>query len=113
MTMTYTLDMAGDQRIKNADDGVAEVPMTDARAALTPLIREVSWGGRVGAFTERKKRVAMLVPPDFYEQALRDRTLVEELEKRAADPSPDAKPDVRNKARVLREFLTAVRQAWL
>jgi antitoxin (DNA-binding transcriptional repressor) of toxin-antitoxin stability system len=81
LAMTYTLDMAGDQRIRNADDGVAEVPMTDARAALTPLIREVSWGGRVGAFTERGKRVAMVVPPDFYEQALRDRARLESLDK--------------------------------
>jgi antitoxin (DNA-binding transcriptional repressor) of toxin-antitoxin stability system len=80
LAMTYTLAMAGDPRIKTADDGVAEVPMTDARAALTSLIREVSWGGQVGAFTERGKRVAMVVTPDFYEQALRDRARLESLE---------------------------------
>jgi hypothetical protein len=79
--MTYTLAMAADQRIEIADDGVAEVSMTDARAALTPLIREVSWGGRPGAFMERGKRVAMVVPPEFYEQALADRARLESLEK--------------------------------
>jgi prevent-host-death family protein len=79
--MNYTLTMAADQRIQIAEDGVAEVAMTDARAALTPLIREVSWGGRPGAFTERGKRVAMVVPPDFYEQALADRARLEALEK--------------------------------
>jgi prevent-host-death family protein len=73
--------MAADPRIEIADDGVAEVSMTDARAALTPFIREVSWGGRAGAFTERGKRVAVVVPPDFYEQALRDRARLESLEK--------------------------------
>lgn len=103
--MTYTLAMAGDQRIKTADDGVAEVPMTDARAALTPLIREVSWGGRAGAFTERGKRVAMVVPTEFYEQAMTDGALLEALRKRAKDPGANAKPDEQARARVLREAL--------
>lgn len=112
MTMTYTLAMALHPKIEIKKDGVAEVGMTDARAALTSLIREVSWGRRPGAFTERSKRVAMVVPPEFYEQAVRDRALVEELEKRAVDPPPDAKADVRNKARVLREALAVVRDMW-
>lgn len=73
--MTYTLFMPADQRIEIAEDGVAEVPMTHARAALTSLIREVSWGGKAGAFTERGKRVAMVVPPDFYDQALADKRI--------------------------------------
>lgn len=68
--MTYTLFMPADQRIQIASDGVAEVKMTDARAALTALIRDVRWGGKVGAFTERGERTAYLVTPDFYERAL-------------------------------------------
>ena len=79
--MPYTLAMALPPKIRIEDDGVAEVAMTDARAALTSLIREVSWGQRPGAFTERGKRVAMVVPTDFYEQALRDRARLESLEK--------------------------------
>lgn len=79
--MPYTLAMAVHPKIRIEDDGVAEVAMTDARAALTSLIREVSWGQRPGAFTERGKRVAMVVPTDFYEQALRDRARLESLEK--------------------------------
>lgn len=79
--MPYTLAMALHPKIRIADDGVAEVAMTNARAALTSLIREVSWGQRAGAFTERGTRVAVVVPPDFYEQALRDRARLESLEK--------------------------------
>ncbi len=79
--MPYTLAMALHPKIHTADDGVAEVAMTDARAALTSLIREVSWGRRPGAFTERGKRVAVVVPTDFYEQALADRARLESLEK--------------------------------
>lgn len=67
--MTYTLAMALHPKIEIKKDGVAEVAMTDARAALTSLIREVSWGQRPGAFTERGTRVAMVVPLDFYERA--------------------------------------------
>lgn len=69
--MTYTLAMAADKGIQIADDGIAEVSMTDARALLTSLIRDVRWGGTVGAFTERGERRAYLVTPDFYERAVR------------------------------------------
>lgn len=105
MTMTYTLAMALHPKIEIEEDGVAAVGMTDARAALTSLIREVSWGRRPGAFTERGKRVAMVVPPEFYEQAARDRALIEELEQRGRAPADGAKPDERNKARTIREAL--------
>ncbi|WP_158857530.1 type II toxin-antitoxin system prevent-host-death family antitoxin [Streptomyces sp. NRRL B-1347] len=61
--------MAAETKIKTADDGVREVGMTDARASLTSLIREVRYGGHVGAFTERGERQVMLVTPEFYERA--------------------------------------------
>lgn len=105
--MTYTLAMAAEQGIRIAEDGVAEVSMTDARANLTALIRDVRYGGRSAAFTERGKRSAYVVPPDFYEQAVRDRATIEFLERRAEEPADDAKADVRLNARVVREVLTA------
>lgn len=74
--MTYTLAMAADQGIQIADDGVAEVSMTYARANLTQLLREVRYGKRPGTFTERGERSAYVVPPDFYEQAQSDRRMV-------------------------------------
>lgn len=78
--MTYTLAMAADQGIQIADDGVAEVAMTHARANLTQLLRDVRYGKRPGAFTERGERSAYVVPPEFYEQALEDRARLESLE---------------------------------
>ncbi|MFF0166747.1 type II toxin-antitoxin system prevent-host-death family antitoxin [Streptomyces prasinus] len=68
--------MAAEQGIQIADDGVAEVSMTDARANLTQLIRDVRYGGRSAAFTERKARSAYVVPAEFYEQAMSDRRMV-------------------------------------
>lgn len=71
--MTYTLFMASDQGIQIAEDGVAEVSMTDARANLTRLIRTVREAARTGAFTERGDRRAYVVTPDFYARAFGDR----------------------------------------
>ncbi|MFD5814367.1 hypothetical protein [Streptomyces sp. NPDC127038] len=102
--MTYTLAMALHPKIEIKKDGVAEVGMTDARAALTSLIREVSWGQRPGAFTERGTRVAMLVPPEFYAQAVRDRAIIDELHRRT-EPVEGVKPDQVLISRTVREAL--------
>ncbi|MFD4968901.1 type II toxin-antitoxin system prevent-host-death family antitoxin [Streptomyces sp. NPDC058424] len=80
--------MAADQGIQIAEDGVAEVSMTDARANLTQLIREVRYGGRSAAFTERGARSAYVVPADFYKQALEDRATVAAV-LRMVDEIPD------------------------
>jgi PHD/YefM family antitoxin component YafN of YafNO toxin-antitoxin module len=87
--MTYTLAMAAAEGIKTADDGIAEVSMTDARALLTRLIRTVREGQSAGAFTERGERRAYVVTPDFYEQALRDRMASEAAARLFADMSPE------------------------
>jgi prevent-host-death family protein len=67
--MTYTLAMAVEQGIQTAEDGVAEVSMTDARANLTRLIRRVREDAQVAAFTERGERRAYVVTPEWYERA--------------------------------------------
>lgn len=67
--MTYTLAMAADQGIRIAEDGTPEVAMTHARANLTQLIREVRYGKRPAAFTERGERSAYVVPPEFFNRA--------------------------------------------
>lgn len=90
--MTYTLAMASDKGIQIAEDGIAEVSMTDARALLTPLIRDVRWGNRIGAFTERGERNAYLVKPDFYEQALLDRRLLVALSEAIAEVPNSERP---------------------
>ena len=103
--MTYTLAMAAEQGIRIADDGVAEVSMTFARANLTPLLRDVRYGKRSGAFTERGERSAYVVPPDFYEQAVRDRAVIELLRKRVEDLPADAHPELRQSARTVHDWL--------
>jgi hypothetical protein len=90
LEMAYTLAMATGKGIEIAKDGVATVGMTEARALLTSLIREVRYGGKVGAFTERGARQAYLVTPDFYERAAEDRRTVEAL-RRYIDEMPDEK----------------------
>lgn len=102
--MTYTLAMAADQGIRIAEDGVAEVSMTDARANLTQLLRDVRYGKRPGAFTERSARSAYVVPPEFYEQALRDRAIIDELHRRT-DPGGGASAYDEGKSRVIRDAL--------
>ncbi|MEI5032467.1 hypothetical protein RB201_04510 [Streptomyces sp. S1A(2023)] len=87
LVMAYTLAMATGKGIETAEDGVATVGMTEARALLTSLIREVRYGGRVGAFTERGARQAYVVTPDFYEQAENNRLTVEAL-RRYIDEMP-------------------------
>lgn len=67
MEVLYSLAMSAE--IKIADDGVAEVGMMHARSNLTTLVRDVRYGGRVGAFTERGRRQVILVTPEFYERA--------------------------------------------
>lgn len=82
--MTYTLTMAT-EGIRIADDGVAEVSMTDARALLTRLIRSVRERGPAGAFTERGERTAYVVTPAFYDQAQADRHGVQALARLIAE----------------------------
>lgn len=67
--MTYTLAMAAEQGIRIAEDGTPEVAMTHARANLTEFIREVRWGKKVSAFTERGERTAYVVPPEYFDRA--------------------------------------------
>ncbi|MEV8418767.1 type II toxin-antitoxin system prevent-host-death family antitoxin [Streptomyces niveus] len=81
--------MAADQGIQTADDGVAEVSMTHARANLTALIREVRYAGSTAAFTERGERSAYVVPPAFYEQAQKDRAFMATVERALKEASSD------------------------
>ncbi|WP_370665367.1 type II toxin-antitoxin system prevent-host-death family antitoxin [Streptomyces sp. IBSBF 2507] len=92
--------MAAEQGIRIADDGVAEVSMTDARANLTALVRDVRYGGRSAAFTERGARSAYVVPTDFYKRALEDRAVV-----MAAMRLIDELPDEQKREGLARDLL--------
>jgi prevent-host-death family protein len=103
--------MAADQGIRIADDGVAEVSMTDARANLTQLIRDVRYGGRSAAFTERGQRSAYVVPADFYEEAVRNREALARLRGFVglpAEASAESHPELVQRSRLLYELLTEV-----
>ncbi|MGW7296136.1 hypothetical protein ACWGIB_27585 [Streptomyces xiamenensis] len=77
--------------IEIAEDGVAQVSMTDARAQLTRLIRMVREEVPAAAFTERDERRAYVVTPKFYEKALREMVFAEKVE----DALDRLEPDVR------------------
>jgi prevent-host-death family protein len=79
--------------------------VSDARQNMTEVIAEVRLLGTHVVLTRREKPQAVLVPVEFYEQALRDRALVEFLEQRAEEPDADAKAHVHGKARTIREAL--------
>lgn len=49
---------------------VNEVPMTEARAILTKIVRDARYRNQVTAFTERGKRVAYVVSPEIYEKVM-------------------------------------------
>lgn len=107
--MTYTLAMAADQGIQIADDGVGEVSMTYARANLTQLLREVRYGKRPGAFTERGERSAYVVPPEFYEEAERNREVLARLRGFVGLPagaSAETHPELLDRSRIAYELLT-------
>lgn len=108
--MAYTLAMATGKGIEIAEDGVATVGMTEARAQLTSLIREVRYGGKVGAFTERGQRQAYVVTPGFYRQAADDAATLEALRERVLELQAGDKPDEKSMARILGEALSAAEQ---
>lgn len=87
--MAYTLAMATGKGIEIAEDGVATVGMTEARALLTTLIRDVRYGGQVGAFTERGARQAYVVTPDFYERAGREHAAIQRVREQWPDVYAD------------------------
>jgi prevent-host-death family protein len=101
LAMTYTLAMTADQGIRITKDGVAEVSMTHARANLTQLLRDVRYGKRPGAFTERGERSAYVVPPDQYD----DIAVMRELRKYLAEQEASGQAPAAVNARVIREAL--------
>jgi prevent-host-death family protein len=92
LAMTYTLAMAAEQGIRIAEDGTPEVAMTHARANLTEFIREVRWGKKVSAFTERGERTAYVVPPEYYDQAQSDRRMVTAFHALMSELPPAERP---------------------
>ncbi|MGV9756974.1 type II toxin-antitoxin system Phd/YefM family antitoxin [Streptomyces tricolor] len=79
--------------------------IAEARNVLGEVIARARFAGEPTILVNRGKEAAVIVGYDFYEQALRDRALIEALEQRAEEPAADAKPNVQLNARVVREAL--------
>lgn len=79
--------------------------IAEARNVLGEVISRARYADEPTVLVNRGKEAAVIVSHPFYEQALRDRALIEALEQRAEEPAADAKPDAHAKARVIREAL--------
>ncbi|WP_393075138.1 type II toxin-antitoxin system Phd/YefM family antitoxin [Streptomyces sp. LN704] len=81
--------------------------IAEARNVLGEVIARARFAGEPTVLINRGKEAAVIVGYDFYEQALEDRAVIEQLRQRAEEPPAGAKADVQNKARVIREALAA------
>src|SRR4051812_22438208 len=81
--------------------------IAEARNVLGEVISRARYADEPTILINRTKEAAVVVSHPFYEQALRDRELIEALERRAQAPAADAKPDEKLKSRTLREALSA------
>lgn len=91
-----------------SESGEVRMGVSEARANLTEVIAKVRLLGQQVVLTRREKPQAALVSPDFYQRALMDRAVVEQLMEKAQDPGPDAKPDEKLTARVIGDALANV-----
>lgn len=60
--------------------------VSDVRQNMTEVIAEVRLLGTPVVLTRREKPQAALVSVELYEQALRDRAIIDELHRRTQDP---------------------------
>ncbi|MFJ4932361.1 type II toxin-antitoxin system prevent-host-death family antitoxin [Streptomyces pseudovenezuelae] len=90
-----------------SESDVERMGVSDARANLTDVIARVRLLGLQVVLTRREKPQAVLVSPEFHEQAIRDRAIIDELHRRTEEPAGDAKAHDHIKARTVREALHA------
>lgn len=89
----------------SAQPTVHRAKIAEARNVLGEVIARARFGGEPTILVNRGKDAAVIVSPEFYEQALRDRAIIDELHRRTEDPGPGSKPDEETNARVIREAL--------
>jgi prevent-host-death family protein len=85
--------------------GEERMGVSEARANLTEVIAKVRLLGQQVVLTRREKPQAALVSPDFYEQSLRDRAVIEHLERQASEVVAGPEPESQRRARVVWEAL--------
>ncbi|MFJ6066536.1 type II toxin-antitoxin system prevent-host-death family antitoxin [Streptomyces tendae] len=85
--------------------------IAEARNVLGEVISRARYADEPTILVNRGKEAAVIVSHPFYEQALRDRAVIEALTLRGEEPAADAKPAERSKAREAREALAAAERA--
>jgi prevent-host-death family protein len=84
--------------------------VSDVRQNMTEVIAEVRLLGTPVVLTRREKPQAALVSVEFYERAIRDRAIIDELHRRTETPGVGATSYDVTKSRTIRE---AIHQAAL
>lgn len=87
--------------------------IAEARNVLGEVISRARYAGEPTVLINRGKEAAVIVSYPFYEQALRDREILEELRHLAAVPpgaSAEDHPEIYLRARVLFESLSEAEQ---
>ncbi|MCG0066515.1 type II toxin-antitoxin system Phd/YefM family antitoxin [Streptomyces tricolor] len=84
--------------------------IAEARNVLGEVIARARFAGEPTILVNRGKEAAVIVSHDFYEQALRDRALIEALEQRAEEELAGEKSDTRIKGGYLRAALGTARE---
>ncbi|MEV0526000.1 type II toxin-antitoxin system Phd/YefM family antitoxin [Streptomyces sp. NPDC050439] len=78
--------------------------IAEARNVLGEVIARARFAGEPTVLINRGKEAAVIVGYDFYEQALRDRAIIDELHRRTENPGGVAAWD-ETKSRSVREAL--------
>jgi prevent-host-death family protein len=78
--------------------------IAEARNVLGEVISRARYAGEPTILINRGKEAAVIVGPEFYEQAVRDRAIIDELHRRT-EPVADAKPHDEVISRTIREAL--------
>jgi prevent-host-death family protein len=81
--------------------------IAEARNVLGEVISRARYADEPTVLINRGKEAAVIVSHRFYEQALRDRALIEFLQQRAEEPADGAKAHEQGRARAIREALDA------
>jgi|SRR5690349_12716902 len=88
--------------------GEERMGVSEARANLTEVIAKVRLLGQRVVLTRRDKPQAALVSHEFYEQALRDRSVIVLLRERAEAAADNEHEMVRDHARFVMDWLADI-----
>lgn len=91
----------------SAPDTEHRAKIAEARNVLGEVIARARFANEPTVLVNRGKDAAVIVGPDFYEEALRNIETLRRLRERAQAPD-DAKPNEKTRARTIAEALDSV-----